>query len=231
MCNNLTIIIWVMFFILLLICTSSYSERLTTTSTSILSNESIQNMASLLNSGQGTVQNLRVIGTLQIGNVSLTSNEDGSVNFGSSKLLQDGTIQFGNSKLTPDGNMIIGNQSIKTDGTYLNPKLQWKTKTANWQISPEGDVLMVRNIDAKTDSRVAFLPNAFADISTNFSSRGNVFGKTLSVPNYTLSNYAVCAGRSFGIEDSVGKRVYAMWDDHLRTVTPGTCTDKGRMDL
>jgi hypothetical protein len=217
-------------FIILVMIYNSNNENLTGTSTSVLSNESVQNMATLLNTGQGTIQNLKITGTLQVGNINLVSNTDGSVSFGGSKLLQDGSIQFGSSKLTPDGNIITGNQIINANGTITNPILKW-TNGTKWQMAPEGDVMIIRNSGAAQDSRFAIFPNVFTDISTNISSPGNISGNTLSIPNYLISNYGPCGGQSFGITDSARNRTYSFWDNHLRTVTPGGCSDNSRMNL
>lgn len=128
-------------FLLLIICYVIYkqyycdssSEHLTIGSSSLLSNEAVQNMSSMLNTGTGTMQNLVITGKLQLGNVVLTPNTDGSVKFGNSTLYSDGTI--------------------------LNPVFKWKTTGAQWQMTPEGDYFVIRNIGATSDRRFALGTN------------------------------------------------------------------------
>lgn len=235
--QNQTFLILCMFLItmtIIFILYNSPNEYLTGTTTLTLSNESVQNMASILNTGQGTVQNLKIMDSLEIGNIKLKANTDGSVQFGATKLLQDGTIQFGESKLNPNGNITVGSHSLNADGTgtLTNPMIKWFTNGATWKLAPEGDVMVVRNEKATADSRIAFFSNVYADVSRDIVSPGNISGNTLSVPNYTLSKYAPAnCNSAFGITDNAGARVYTFWSNHLRTVNPGTCSDKGRMDL
>lgn len=90
---------------------NSNSEHLTDGTNITLSNEAIQTMGSVLNTGNGTINNLTITGTLKVGTTLI--NADGSIKAGGTTVINaDGSIKVGNTVIGTDG-------IIKTNGLQI----------------------------------------------------------------------------------------------------------------
>jgi hypothetical protein len=162
------------------------NEHLNATSQNILSNESLQNIASVFNNGGGNLTNLKLTGTLQIGNVVFTPNNDGSVSVGGTKISPDGTISFGtNAKILPSGN--IQDAIINWTGNVAGG--------VTWQLYPEGSTMVLRNPSSQYDSRYALFPGGYLDFSKGLTAPGNItsggsltLGSGIAFPNNIWMN-------------------------------------------
>jgi hypothetical protein len=129
-------------------------EHASSVSNNILSNEAIQNMSSVLNTGNGTITNLTITGQLKIGNVTINP---------------DGTI----TGATVNDPIINGGSINKSN--LISSNLSWPTTNNKWYISTEGgDDLVVRNLMAKTDSRYAFAGDGNWNFGNNSSTIGDL---------------------------------------------------------
>ena len=143
------------------------NEHLTSLTYTTLSNEAIQNMGSVLNSGSGKVNNLEITGSLKIGN--LTIDKDGNLNW-------------------PSG------ASINSSGRITYPKIgngQWTCG-----LEGDLHVLRYQLTDANgkmiNDNRFAHFGDAFTNFggpASNTTMLGNLnVGKNINVSNDLLLN-------------------------------------------
>jgi hypothetical protein len=72
-------------------------------------------------------------------------------------------------------NPIISNPTLN-NGTINNPILTWPTTNNKWNLSTEGDNLVIRNMMAKTDSRFAFGGDGNWNFGNTISGTGNIVG-------------------------------------------------------
>lgn len=152
MLNNIILLI-----IVLIIGTTLYisyfkkNEHLTSGSLSTLSNEAIQTMGSVLNTGNGTVTNLNVLGKLTIGKTTI--NSDGSINVGKTTIDSNGNISWQGDKVTwtmrPEGDvMVLRNMTPANDSNGV-----------------------------PVDSRFAFIGDGFMDFGLTTSTKGTITTK------------------------------------------------------
>ncbi len=100
------------------------NEHLTQTSISTLSNEAVQTMGSVLNTGNGIINNLTILGTLKVGKTIINS----------------------------DGSIKIGNTVIDTNGNITGATLNWNGTENNWTLGPEGNFIELKNSISQNNS-------------------------------------------------------------------------------
>jgi hypothetical protein len=155
-------------------------EHASSVSNNILSNEAIQNMSSVLNTGNGTITNLTITGQLKIGNVTI--NPDGTI---TGATVNDPIINGGS----------INNSNL------IGSNLSWPTTNNKWYISTEGgDNLVVRNLMAKTDSRYAFAGDGNWNFGNNSSTIGDISVNNI-IASSNVSGHNVYAS---GDVDTIG---------------------------
>lgn len=140
-------------------------EYATNVTSESLSNEGIQTMVSVLNSGQGKLSNLEITGTLTVGTTVIKS--DGTITAGTG----------GKIKIDPSGTVKVGDVTINPTGSISFPS-GWVVGTAQW-----GDgyvdhltvkkITTVGNVVTET-GKCNFRPGINADLSGDWKITGNL---------------------------------------------------------
>lgn len=149
-------------------------EHLSSTTNAMLSNEAIQNMSSLLNTGSGSLTNLNVTGSFKVGN--LKANSDGSINMGGSTTIRpDGTISVGPSiVINNNGSINVGSSTvINNDGSIKFGQSS--------MINVDGS-LKIKNTIISADGALSVDPNLHIRIGDTIITSKGVMTNNITVP-------------------------------------------------
>lgn len=206
--NNITMLLTIVIMIigLYFMFSNDSKEHLTVLNgtNASLSNEAIQNMGSVLNTGNGTVNNLNITGALKIGN--LTINNDGRIywpsgwsigvdgevvtlrNSGTGKdnriaFFKNSLVDIGADVNTNGGNMTVGG-NLQVNGTAtVNTSITtgnihaWAPIEAHTGLVVSGNIASSQNITVGGDINVT----GNSGVAGNISVTGNldVWGPTI----------------------------------------------------
>jgi hypothetical protein len=193
----------------------------------------LQNLSSVYNTRNANLTNLNITGKLQIGGLTIDSNGNittsGNISSVGNITTQGNLSSMGN--LSSNGNLSVGKNATLGKWTVIGNSIGIPG-IADMNMGNDAWLRLV-NYGAGESGEYAGVSHGNVGFTGKNLWCGQVttLSDKVTIGPYSLSNYPWCGGESFGINNPSKNRVYSFWDNKLRTVTPGTCTNNGRMGL